>query len=84
MPEPNPASIQMAIVHRPSSAGVDLPAGASAGDLRPTDYHVVEMPEVGVEMARIHRPGDEVVELPPGATADTVPPADRVVEIGTG
>jgi hypothetical protein len=75
-------SIRMAVVHRPCSTGVDLPAGASAADLQPTDYHVVEMPDVGVEMARIHRPGDEVVELPPGATADQLARPDcRVVEV---
>ncbi len=74
--------VHMAVIHRPCSSGVDLPAGASADDLNPTDYQVVEMPDVGVEMAKIHRPGDEVVELPPGATADQLARADcRVVEI---
>ena len=74
--------IQMAVVHRPCSSGVDLPAGASAQDLDSTDYHVVEMGDVGIEMAKIHRPNDEVIDFPPGATADQLTPSDfRVVEV---
>ena len=82
----NPSeSIQMAVVHRPSSSGIDLPAGASAEDLRSTDYHAVEMPDVGIQMATIHAPNDEVIEFPAGATIDQLKPADyRVVEVAEG
>lgn len=74
--------VQMAVVHRPCSTGVDLPAGASADELTTSDYHVVEMPDVGVEMAKIHRPNTEVVDFPPGATFDQLQPGDfRVVEV---
>lgn len=61
--------VAMAIVHRPNDSGVDLPAGSSAPDLVATDYHVVEMPEVGIEPATVHRPGTVVVDLPAGACA---------------
>lgn len=74
--------VQMAVIHRPSSSGVNLPAGASADQLSTSDYQIVEMPDVGVEMARIHRPNTEVVDYPPGATVDQLKPADfRVVEV---
>lgn len=74
--------IQMAVVHRPCSTGVDLPAGASADQLTSSDYHVVEMPDVGVEMASIHRPNTEVVDYPPGSTIDQLKPDDlQVVEL---
>ena len=79
----NPSeSIQMAVVHRPSSSGIDLPAGACAGDLQPTDYHVIEMPDVGIQMATIHAPNDEVIEFPAGATVDQLDSTDyHVVEV---
>lgn len=74
--------VAMAIVHRPNSTGVDLPAGASARDLAAADYHVVEMPDVGVEPATVHRPGDVVVDLPAGACARDLEGADvRLVEL---
>ncbi len=77
------ATVQMATIHRPCSIGIDLPAGASADDLSPTDYRILEMPDVGVEMATIHRPNDEVVALPPGTTAEQLMTTDfHVVEIG--
>jgi hypothetical protein len=74
--------VQMAVVHRPCSSGVDLPPGASAADLDSTDYHVVEMGDVGIEMAKIHRPSDVVVDFPAGATVDGAPHSYPVVEIG--
>ncbi len=77
-----PDLVQMAVIHRPCSTGVDLPAGASADQITTADYHVVEMPDVGIEMARIHRPNDEVVDYPPGATIDQMQPNDfRVIEV---
>ena len=80
----NSELVQMAVVHRPCSTGVDLPAGASADQLTSRDYHIVEMPDIGVEMARIHRPNTEVVDFPPGATTDQLGPGDfRVVEVTT-
>jgi hypothetical protein len=78
-------TVQMAVIHRPSSTGIDLPAGASAGDLQPTDYHVIEMPDVGIQMATIHAPNDQVIEFPAGATFDQLRPTDfRVIEVGDG
>jgi hypothetical protein len=78
----NGVLVQMAIVHRPCSSGIDLPAGASAQDLESTDYHAIEMPDVGIEMAKIHRPNNEVIDFPPGATLEQLQPSDfRVVEI---
>lgn len=78
----NSELVQMAVVHRPCSTGVDLPAGASADQLTARDYQIVEMPDVGVEMARIHRPNTEVVDFPPGATIDQLGPGDfRVIEV---
>jgi hypothetical protein len=74
--------IEMAIVHRPNSMGIDLPAGASAGDLCSADYHVVEMPDESVMWAVVHRPSDCVVDLPAGASASDLAATDcRVVEI---
>jgi hypothetical protein len=74
--------VAMAVVHRPNDSGVDLPAGASAGDLASTDYHLVEMPDVGVEPAQVHRPGDVVVDLPAGASAKDLNGAEvRLVEL---
>ncbi len=32
-----------ASVERPGDVGMDLPAGATAEELKPTDYHPVEM-----------------------------------------
>lgn len=78
----NPDLVQMAVIHRPCSSGVDLPAGASADQITTTDYHVIEMPDVGIQMARIHRPNNEVVDYPPGATIDQMRPSDfRVIEV---
>lgn len=35
--------IQRSTVHRPNESGVDLPAGRSADELRPTDYQAIEI-----------------------------------------
>ncbi len=74
--------VEMAVVHRPNDSGIELPPGASAKDLAPTDYKPVEMPDVGVEPASIPRPGDVGLDLPAGASADKLTPADyRPVEM---
>jgi hypothetical protein len=39
--------VKWSVVHRPNDVGIDLPAGASAKDLEPTDYHLVEMNDRG-------------------------------------
>lgn len=76
-------TVVMAVVHRPCSSGVDLPAGASAADLSSTDYRIVEMPDAGVEWAIVHRPNDVGIDLPAGACADDLSPTDyHTVEIG--
>jgi hypothetical protein len=35
--------VSWSVVHRPNDVGIDLPAGASARNLEPADYHPVEM-----------------------------------------
>ena len=73
----------MAVVHRPSDIGIDLPAGASADDLAPTDYHPMEMVAKTVDWAIVHRPGDMAIDLPAGASADDLAPEDyRVIDLG--
>jgi len=75
-------SLQMATVHRTSDVGIDLPPGASAEDLTPTDYRPVEVVEETVCRAAIHRPGNSVVELPAGSNAsDLATNEDRVVDL---
>jgi len=57
-------TILRAAIHRTGDVGIDLPAGASAGSLEPTDYHLVDMePE---EPAHRTVTG---VDLPAGASA---------------
>jgi hypothetical protein len=74
--------VEMAVVHRPNSAGVDLPAGANADSMDVHDYRIVEMPDVGVEYAAVHRPNDVGIDLPAGASADDLAPTDyRPVEM---
>lgn len=74
--------IAMAVVHRPNDAGIDLPAGTSAGDLCSADYRVVEMPDETMEKAAVHRPSDSGLDLPAGASAGDLAPTDyRVIEI---
>ncbi len=74
--------VEMAVVHRPSDMGIDLPAGASAGDLESTDYHVVEMPDETIEWALVHRPSSCGLDLPAGASARDLTPTDyRIIEI---
>lgn len=75
--------VQLSRVERPGDVGIDLPAGAKADDLRPADYHLLEMeppePDVHAEMthaAEIERPGDVGIDLPAGAIASELGPAD--------
>lgn len=75
--------VQRARVDRGGDVGIDLPAGAAASELRPADYHPVEMepPEHVVHGAKTHaaeveRPGDVGMDLPAGATAGELRPAD--------
>jgi hypothetical protein len=75
-------TVEMAVVHRPNSAGIDLPAGSSADDLVSTDYHVLEMPDVGIEWAAVHRTNDVGIDLPAGACARDLAPTDyRIIEM---
>lgn len=76
-------TVQKASVERPGDVGIDLPAGATAGELRPADYHPVEMEEaehpvrpVKVSAAVVERGGDVGLDLPAGATAAELRPAD--------
>ncbi|HVO21235.1 MAG TPA: hypothetical protein VMU15_18375 [Anaeromyxobacter sp.] len=64
-------TIHRAEVKRSGDVGLDLPAGASAGALQPTDYRPVDMePE---ERMRIGVIG---VDLPAGASARDLKPED--------
>lgn len=64
-------TILRAAIHRTGDVGIDLPAGASAGSLQPTDYHPIDMePEERV------RGGVIGVDLPAGASADELRPED--------
>ncbi len=64
-------TILRAAIHRTGDVGIDLPAGASAGSLQPTDYHPIDMePEERV------RGGIIGVDLPAGASADELRPED--------
>jgi len=57
-------SVLMAAVKRTGDVGIDLPAGASARSLQPTDYHPVDMePAEGVQGGMIG------VDLPAGRSA---------------
>ena len=74
--------IAMATVHRTGDVGLDLPAGASADDLEPADYHPVEMVDEGIAWAVVHRPNDVGIDLPAGASASQLSPTDdRIVEV---
>ena len=62
---------------------MDLPAGATADQLRPGDYHPVEMEPAErvihgakTHVAEIERPGDVGLDLPAGAAAAELRPAD--------
>jgi hypothetical protein len=64
-------SVLMAAVKRTGDVGIDLPAGASAKSLEPTDYHPVDMePE-----ERVHG-GMTGVDLPAGRSARELRPED--------
>jgi len=65
------ATIRRAEVKRTGDVGLDLPAGASAGALQPTDYQPVDMePEQRVVVGVIG------VDLPAGASARELKPED--------
>lgn len=75
--------VQRAKVERSGDVGMDLPAGATAAELGPGDYHPVEMepPEHVVHgekthVAEIERPGDVGLDLPAGSTAAELRPSD--------
>lgn len=76
------SKVQLSKVERPGDVGIDLPAGAAAGDLGPADYHLLEMEpaEPGTvertHVAEIERPGDVGIDLPAGAAARDLGPAD--------
>lgn len=57
-------TILRAAIRRSGDVGIDLPAGASARSLEPTDYHLVDMePEERVR-------GDVIgIDLPAGLSA---------------
>lgn len=64
-------TILRAAIHRTGDVGIDLPAGASAGSLQPTDYHPIDM-----EPEERARGGVIGVDLPAGASADELRPED--------
>jgi hypothetical protein len=75
---------QMAVVHRTTDVGIDLPPGKSAGELSPTDYRTVEMddPSDRLELATVHRPCESGIDLPAGKSAQELEPTDyRIVEL---
>ncbi len=64
-------TILRAAIHRPGDMGIDLPAGASAGSLKPDDYHPIDMePEEHVINGVVG------VDLPAGASAKDLRPED--------
>lgn len=71
------ANVRMAVVHRTSDVGIDLPPGACASDLAPTDYLPIEMDdESKIGWASIPHTGDVGLDLPPGASAGDLEPDD--------
>jgi hypothetical protein len=74
-------TILRAAIKRTGDVGIDLPAGASAQNLQPTDYHPVDMePEERV------RGGVIGIDLPAGASAHQLHAEDYqpfVTESGT-
>lgn len=76
------AKVQLARVERPGDVGIDLPAGTTAEQLQPADYHLLEMEaaehveEEKIHAAEIERPGDVGIDLPAGAAAAELRPAD--------
>ena len=79
--------VQRARVDRGGDVGMDLPAGATASQLRPADYHPVEMEppahaahaprtHAKTHAAEVERPGDVGMDLPAGAAAGELRPAD--------
>lgn len=64
-------TILRAAIHRPGDVGIDLPAGASASSLEPTDYHLMDM-----EPEEPFRPRVMGVDLPAGASANDLRPED--------
>ncbi len=64
-------TILRAAIHRTGDVGIDLPAGASAGSLQPTDYRPIDMePEEHVHTRVIG------CDLPAGASAKQLRPED--------
>lgn len=67
-------SVLMAAVTRTGDVGIDLPAGASACSLQPTDYHPVDMePEERVSG------GMTGLDVPAGRSARELRPEDYKV-----
>ena len=64
-------TIRRAEVKRSGDVGLDLPAGASAGALKPTDYRPIDM-----EPEERMRVGVIGVDLPAGASARELQPED--------
>lgn len=60
-----------AAIHRPGDVGIDLPAGASASSLEPSDYHLMDMEPEGPLRPRVMG-----VDLPAGASAQELRPED--------
>ncbi len=64
-------TILRAAIHRTGDVGIDLPAGASAGSLQPTDYHPIDMEPEEHVIERVMG-----VDLPAGASAKDLRPED--------
>ena len=61
-----------ASIHRTGDVGIDLPAGASAESLQPTDYQLLDM-----EAEEHHAPAAVIgIDLPAGASAQELRPED--------
>ena len=77
-----PSSTQMAVVHRPTDSGIDLPPGKSADELTPSDYRAVEMtdPSYTSQAATVPRPPECGIDLPAGSSSADLDPTDyRIV-----
>jgi hypothetical protein len=63
--------ILRAAIHRTGDVGIDLPAGASASSLQPTDYHLMDMEPADHKHTRVIG-----CDLPAGVSARDLRPED--------
>ena len=77
-------SAQMALFHRPTDFGIDLPPGRGSDELVSADYRPVEMtdPSEKFQFATIHRPAECGIDLPAGSSSSDLQATDyRIIEM---